>query len=83
VNLNHSGKTLPISVDNDDCEYSTDGGSTWTKFTAGTLIQDTRFPWNPTFIGTIDVRVGGSVTSSATQQRGIYTGTVSVNAVYH
>jgi hypothetical protein len=83
VNLNHSGKTLPISVDNDDCEYSTDGGSTWAKFTTGTLIQDTHFPWSPNFIGTIDVRVGGSVTSGATQQRGTYTGTVSVNAVYH
>ena len=29
VNLNHNGRTLPITVNNSDCEYSLDGGNTW------------------------------------------------------
>ncbi len=79
TSLNRSGNTLPIVVTNSNCEYSIDGGNTWTAFTTGTLIQDLTFPANGT---PINVRVGGSVTSGRIQQRGAYTGSINLNAAY-
>jgi len=79
TSLSRTGNTLPIVVTNSNCEYSIDGGNTWTAFTTGTLIQDVTLPANGT---PINVRVGGSVTSGRTQQRGVYAGSINLNAVY-
>jgi len=89
VNLSKSSNSLPITVDNSDCAYSTDDGSTWTTFSSGTLYQDLKMPKKSDSdddddkkTSTVYVRVGGSVTSGATQQRGNYSGTVTVSVSY-
>lgn len=89
VNLTRSSNSLPITVTNSDCAYSTDDGSTWTTFSSGTLYQDLKMPKktdddedDDKKTSTVFVRVGGAVTSGSTQQRGVYSGTVTVSVSY-
>ncbi len=77
--------TLPLSIQQTECAYSLDDGATWTRFTTGTHFQDAYFPTgtqNGYVSGTIRIRVGGTVTSGATQQQGTYGGTITVSAAY-
>ncbi len=73
---------LDITVTNAQCAYSLNNGVTWTTFTTGTLFQDVTIPNGNNQIGTVRVRVGGIVTSTAKQKRGAYVGTITVNASY-
>ena len=84
VHLKRDSKTLPITVTNNDCAYSLDDGANWITFSTGSLYQDIPIPKDNDKGNreTILVRVGGSVTASATQQRGNYSGTVSLSVSY-
>lgn len=76
---------LSMSVAQADCAYSLNNGTTWTRFSTGTLFQDTSFPVDNIsgiFRGTIRIRVGGLVTATGRQQQGLYTGSITVSAVY-
>lgn len=70
------------AITNSDCAYSLDGGSSWHPFSSGTLYQDTRFPDDASGTGTIHVRIGGSLASGTRQQRGGYSGLVTLTAEY-
>ena len=74
--------SLPITVDLNDCAYSTDNGVTWKVFSSGLLFHNTKFPGGPDKIQTIKVRVGGSIISTLLHPRGTYTGSVTVTATY-
>jgi hypothetical protein len=68
-----------------NCQYSRDGGMTWKPFssTYGSYAWViTQFPNGPGTTGTIQIRVGASVTSSGLQQRGNYSGSVRLIATY-
>jgi hypothetical protein len=82
VALTRSTRTLPITINTSDCAFSTDGGTTWTVFSTGTLFHDVTAPNGIFNLGTILVKVGGSVTASSTQQRGDYSGSITLTAVY-
>lgn len=82
ANLTRSGNSLPLTISNSDCAYSTDDGTTWYTFSTGTLYQDATFPNGQGQTTYIYVRVGGSVTSSSSQVRGQYTGSVTLTAAY-
>ena len=73
---------LPISLDLNDCAYSTDNGVTWKIFSSGLLFHNTKFPGGSDKIQTIKVRVGGSVVSTLFHSRGTYTGSITVSAHY-
>lgn len=70
------------AITNSNCAYSLDGGSSWHPFSSGTLYQDTRFPNDASGTGTIHVRIGGSLASGTRQQRGGYSGLVTLSAEY-
>lgn len=82
ANLMFGLMVLPITVDLNDCAYSKDNGITWTTFSSGPLYHDTKFPGGSNHIQTIKVRVGGTVISTLLQNRGTYTGSVTVTATY-
>lgn len=77
-----SDRTMALSLGNTQCAYSLDNGESWNPFTTGTLYQDTEFPpgFDPT--SSIIVRVGGNLTTGTRQQRGVYTGNVTLTADY-
>ncbi len=79
---NNADRTCSFTVANSGCAYSLDGGSSWYTFSTGTLYQDTKFPVGENGRGVIHVRIGGSLTSGARQQRGDYNGTVTLTAEY-
>lgn len=67
------------------CEYSTDGGSSWHAFSSvngNTVSVSTRFRNGSSSTSTILVRVGGVLTSLASQQRGSYYGVITLHADY-
>ncbi len=75
-------RTFDPAITNSDCAYSLDGGGSWHPFSSGTLYQNTRFPDDASGTGTIYVRIGGSLASSTRQQRGGYSGLVTLTAEY-
>jgi hypothetical protein len=79
---NSSDRDIGITISNSDCAYSLDGGATWITFSTGTLYQDTRFPAGLSGRSGIEVRVGGSIASGTHQQRGAYSGSVTIMAEY-
>jgi hypothetical protein len=84
ANLTRTGGSITPSITNSDCYYSVDQGATWTAFNTGTLIQDVQLPTDTADgqFGTVRIRVGGSITAGSTQQRGDYTGSITVSASY-
>ncbi|MDB5034741.1 MAG: hypothetical protein JWQ98_1982 [Chlorobi bacterium] len=82
ASINSSDRDIGITISNSDCAYSLDGGTTWTTFSTGTLYQDTQFPASLSGRSSIDVRVGGSIASGTRQQRGSYSGSVTIMAEY-
>lgn len=74
--------TLNVDVTNNHCAYSLNNGVTWKTFTTGTLIQDVTIPNGAGTTGTVKVRVGGTVSSGASQRQGLYLGFITVNAAY-
>lgn len=81
TNMTRGSASLTLGITNADCAFSFDGTS-WTNFSTGTLYHDTRFP-NVGGTPTIYVRVGGSTSTTSKQQRGTYTGSVTLAAVYN
>ena len=71
-----------VLISNSDCAFSTNGGSTWTTFSSGSLYHNTKFPSTGGTNTTILVRVGGTVVSGLTQRRGDYVGLVTLKADY-
>jgi hypothetical protein len=74
------------TVSTSTCKYSTNSGSTWSSFTSssgGVISVSTRFPNHSGTTSSILVRVGATLTSSTRQQRGSYSGTVTVSAAYN
>lgn len=67
---------------NADCAYSLDGGFSWNLFTTGTLYHETIFPLDLSTRSTILVRIGLAVTSHGRQQRGNYSGKITLVAEY-
>lgn len=67
-----------------NCKYSTDNGATWTTFSSGTY-HDITLPnssGSSNVSGTVRIKIGGAVTSASTQQRGLYSGTISISGSY-
>ncbi len=67
------------------CQYSLDNGATWRAFTSSngaTATVTTTFPRGSGTNSSILVRVGATLTSALTQQRGNYLGLISLNAEY-
>jgi len=75
TNLNRSDRTMTLTIRNSDCEYSLNNGSTWLPFTTGTLYQDLTLV---SLLPSIYVRVGGTIATGATQQRGNYSGAITL-----
>jgi hypothetical protein len=73
---------MNLTITNSDCAFSVDDGVTWTTFSTGSLYQDTEFPNGPNWDSRVYVRVGGSLTSALYQNRGSYTGTITVTGEY-
>lgn len=67
---------------NANCAYSLDGGFSWNPFTTGTLYHETVFPLDLSTRGTILVRIGSAITSHGRQQRGNYSGKITLVAEY-
>lgn len=82
ASVNSIDRSITPSLGNVDCAYSLDGGATWNTFSTGTLYQDTQFPSGVSGTGTIAVRVGGSLSTGLRQQRGPYSGTITLTAEY-
>jgi hypothetical protein len=81
VSLNENQLTLTIRPQ--DIAYSKDGGITWTECTSLTLSWTTQFPRTTGGIpSVILVRVGGTISTNAGQQRGEYRGTVRLKGAY-
>jgi hypothetical protein len=80
------GTGLSLRLDNDQCRYSIDGGSTWTPFSSGELYHDTRLPatTSPGGLSTIYVRIGGitSIAGGAAGARGRFLGSLRLTATY-
>ncbi len=67
------------------CQYSTNNGSTWNNFQGviiGIVYASTTFPNSGGTTSSILVRVGGSATADSRQQRGSYSGSVTLSASY-
>ncbi len=67
---------------NANCAYSLDGGFTWNTFTTGTLYHETIFPLDLSTRSIILVRIGSAIASHGRQQRGSYSGRVTLVAEY-
>jgi len=78
-------RSMDPSITTTSCKYSTNNGSTWNSFTStttGYVYVATTFPNSTGSTSSILVRVGATLTSGARQQRGSYSGTVTVGAQY-
>jgi hypothetical protein len=84
TDLTRSGttSTATLALSNSDCAYSLDGGITWTAFSSGTLYTDTAFPNAGGNHSEIYVRVGGSLTTPTSATRGLYSGSITLQAAY-
>jgi hypothetical protein len=71
-----------LSLSNSDCAFSLDAGATWTTFSSGTLYTDTAFPNAGGNNSEILVRIGGSATTPSTATRGLYSGSITLQAAY-
>lgn len=67
---------------NANCAYSLDGGFSWNTFTTGTLYHETTFPLDLSTRSTILVRIGSAIASHGRQQRGNYSGKLTLVAEY-
>jgi len=77
------GNQMGIVIRPSDVAYSTDGGFTWRQFTNVNLDAVTRFPNAPhNQKSKILVRIGGTLTSGAGQERGQYQGSIRLSANY-
>jgi hypothetical protein len=74
--LSHDEAVIPVTITNGDVAFSRDGGLTWETFSTGHLYHETTFPAgeNGVETGTILIRIGGTIVTSATQQRYKYQG---------
>lgn len=76
--------SIPCTIDNGQCAYSTDGGNTWATFSTGPLVQDLVLPKPESGTGASAayIRIGGTLTTGAEQHRGNYTGEIEMSAIY-
>jgi hypothetical protein len=75
--------TAVVNISNSDCAFSLNNGSTWTTFSSGILYHNLTVPGSGGGNVSILVRVGGTVVAGLTQQRGDYSGTVTLTAAYY
>jgi hypothetical protein len=78
--------TLPIELSGNLCAVSLDEGASWIPFSSESLTQVVQFPKqsSPSQRGTtrVVVRIGGAITPRQGQQRGEYSGQITVTAEY-
>jgi hypothetical protein len=82
VSSSSASRNMHPALTGADCAYSLDGGISWLPFTTGALYQDTQFPSSASATSSIYVRVGGHVSSGSLQQRGGYSGDLTLTAEY-